>query len=330
MFFAGDEGLRVPYEVYSAPANAKVRIYVDGGAYPTNSSNIVILPDGTPQAGEDTYFTVVVYSQAPEIVHTITFNLVSDAGTLFGTDSVTFQIARTRGCASGSAGRYTGAAFVPFDFLVGGGEDLVVLVDGDEQTIALGASLPTAAAAAAAMQALTGARVSVLGAPPDEVIVIESLSSGAGSTVTLKPSGLSGSGMNALALFGADTSAVGGLAQTGVYRSNCGGNGVCHQVSYIRDCPMPIQVLHCRVSKLVNSEACPSHDTGLLRVLRRLGRRGLLDRGGRPRGGLVRRAQAGRVQRRGLAHGLQGGLRVRQRGAGASSINHSCILRLYS
>ena len=100
MYFSGQEGLRIPYEVHSAPPYAKIRIYVDGQPYPSNTSGIVVLKLGTPDSGEDTYFTVVIYNQLPEVFHTITFTLVADDGTMLGTDSSTFKMARIRGCGA--------------------------------------------------------------------------------------------------------------------------------------------------------------------------------------------------------------------------------------
>jgi len=103
--FEGTAGLSIPYEVFSAPPYAKVRIYIDGAAYPNNSSNTVVMPaSGTTASGEDTYFFVKAYHQIPEIQHTITFNLVSDSGVLLGTDSTTFKVAEMYGCANNCGG----------------------------------------------------------------------------------------------------------------------------------------------------------------------------------------------------------------------------------
>ena len=103
-YFAGSEALPIPYEVYSAPPFAYVRVYVDGLAYPNNASNTVMLNEGTSVSGEDTYFSVSVFNQEPVIDHTVTFNLISDSGVLLGTDSSNFNIGRVGGCKTDCSG----------------------------------------------------------------------------------------------------------------------------------------------------------------------------------------------------------------------------------
>ena len=98
-FFSGSEGLPIPYEVYSAPPYAIVKIYVDGKSYPNNASNTVVLGSGTSVSGQDTYFSVSVFNQQPVVDHKITFNLISDTGVLLGTDTANFNVGRVgTGC----------------------------------------------------------------------------------------------------------------------------------------------------------------------------------------------------------------------------------------
>jgi len=100
-YFSGSEALPIPYEVYSAPPHAIVRIYVDGKAYPNNASNTVVLGSGTSVSGEDTYFSASVYNQEPLVDHKITFNLISDSGELLGTDTANFNVGQIgTGCSN--------------------------------------------------------------------------------------------------------------------------------------------------------------------------------------------------------------------------------------
>jgi len=101
-YFSGSEALPIPYEVYSAPPYSIVRIYVDGKAYPNNSSNTVVLGSGTSVSGEDTYFSVSVFNQEPLVDHKITVNLISDSGVMLGTDTANFNVGQIgTGCSNG-------------------------------------------------------------------------------------------------------------------------------------------------------------------------------------------------------------------------------------
>ena len=103
-----------------------------------------------------------------------------------------------------TAGVYTGATFTAFDFSNGGNditlnENLIVTVDGVDQTIALTANIDTAEAAVTALAGLTGATASVSSGN----VVITS-NSGMGSAIAI--AGSDTNAANAAAIFGSGTS----------------------------------------------------------------------------------------------------------------------------
>ena len=122
---------------------------------------------------------------------------VAGSATVAVTAETIFSV--THGAAA-TSGSYTGT-FTTFDFS-GGAENLLVAVDGaGPQTIALSSHITTAAEAATALGALTGARVAVSGGN----VVITSLSTGPSSTIAVDAS----SGANAKLLFASPTTAGG-------------------------------------------------------------------------------------------------------------------------
>lgn len=116
-------------------------------------------------------------------------------------------------------GTYVGGSFTGHDFSTTA-ENLIVVVDGTSQTIALSTNLATAAAAAAVINGLTGATAAV---ESHGYVLITCSSSGTSSTVAIG----SGSGANALALFGSGTATAGHARRRLGASSSASESGCC-------------------------------------------------------------------------------------------------------
>ena len=110
--------------------------------------------------------------------------------------------------AKASSGAYTGGSFTAHDFS-GKDEELIVTVDGQEQTVALTTNIADDTDAVAALSTLTGVEVSL----EHGNVAITSSTTGSTSTVAVD-TGLSG--RNAAALFGTGSAVAGSDENTGV------------------------------------------------------------------------------------------------------------------
>ena len=89
----------VSYEVRNAPAYGKIRVRVDGKAYPDRQSSVVpIGASGTPTSGTDTYYTVRLISLKPSVDHVLQLYMTAADGTLLDAVEVQFQTKRSGGC----------------------------------------------------------------------------------------------------------------------------------------------------------------------------------------------------------------------------------------
>ena len=104
--FDGAVAFDVPFEARNAPAYSKAYVYIDGLAYPSNSSNIVHMPAaGTPASGAATYNKIKILGLKTGATHTALVTLVSDRGVVLDSAKINFLVTARGGCKNGCGGK---------------------------------------------------------------------------------------------------------------------------------------------------------------------------------------------------------------------------------
>ena len=191
-------GSFTPYD-FSTLGNQNLNVIVDGG----NPESITI------SANCDTGTTSTDLDNAAAGISITGATVSVDSGNLKITSNSTGASSAIAFQTTATAGTLTGGSFTGHDFSTVS-ENLIVVVDGVSTTLNLNGDLQLIGAAATAITALAGASCAVSGSAPNQVLKITSGSSGATSSIAFG----SGSGSNALALFGTTTT-VDGVAASG-------------------------------------------------------------------------------------------------------------------